>query len=97
MPQGLHHLREEAGLAGVTWQEFGKNWQLLAALWLRVEVLLAKTGRVDLEIKEICASTLPTALQDWLYSRILCTDSNRPMKDIHRVYTAVTMGYDDSR
>jgi hypothetical protein len=41
-----------------------------------VEVLLAKTGRVHLEIDEICQSLLLKALQDWLYCRLLRTDSS---------------------
>lgn len=56
-------------------------------LWRRADALLAKTGRGDLLIKEIRASTLPITLKDWLYSKIMHTDASAPEESFGKEYT----------
>lgn len=87
VPQGLLHLREGAGLAGPAWNALGKDWHALAALWLRAEVLLGKTGRLNLSFPEIRSSSLPQALQDWLNCRLLLTDSAHPPESFGNAFT----------
>ena len=59
VPQSLLTIREEAGLAGQGWEDLGKSWHTLAALWLRAETRLSKSGRTDLKYAEVHASSLP--------------------------------------
>ena len=75
LPTALQPIREEVGLVGKPWKDLGKPWHSLATLWLRAEVLLAKTGRPDIGIKDIHNSSLPMPLKDWLYSKLLHQDA----------------------
>jgi hypothetical protein len=68
-------MREEIGLAREGWVDLGERWHQLAALWLRAETFLGKSGQGDLTFKTIFDSTLPGPLKDWLSTRILCTDA----------------------
>lgn len=88
MPFPLQAIREDAGLVGKDWEDGGTPWHTLAALWLRAENILGKTGRKDLTFKEIHASSLPTALKDWMCSRIMQTDPTPPGESFGNDYTS---------
>jgi hypothetical protein len=72
---------------GDGWENGGTPWHSLAAIWLRAEGILAKTGRNDLQFKEIHASSLPPAIKDWMCSRIMQTDAIPPAESFGNDYT----------
>lgn len=79
---------EDIGLAGEGWVDLRECWHKLAALWLRAETLLGKSGQGNLTFKTIFDSTLPGPLKDWLSTRILHTDATRPGELFRKEFTA---------
>lgn len=88
VPQSLLTIREEAGLAGQGWEDLGKSWHTLAALWLRAETRLSKSGRTDLKYAEVHASSLPEPLKQWMYSKLLQVDCSRPGEQFGNEFTS---------
>jgi hypothetical protein len=80
-------MREEIGLSGDGWVDLGERWHKLAALWLRAETLLGKSGQGDLTFKTIFDSNLPDPLKEWLSTRILRTDAARPGESFGKEFT----------
>jgi hypothetical protein len=92
VPQSLLTIREEVGLSGQGWEDLGKPWHTLAALWLRAEVVLGKSGRPDLKYAEIHASTLPASLKDWMCCKIMHVDCSRPGEPFGNEFTNYLVG-----
>jgi hypothetical protein len=87
LPHSLQYLREEVGLCGKAWEDLGKPWHTIATLWLRAETVLAKTGRLDNEMKDVHSSSLPQPLKDWIYSKIMQQDATQPGEPFGNVFT----------
>jgi hypothetical protein len=88
VPACLINCRDGLGLVDPVWTSYGKEWRSLAALWLRAETALSKTGRCDLTITEINDSTIPNAIKDWMYSKRMAQDARPPDDRFGKVWTA---------
>lgn len=49
--------------------------------------MLVRTGRNDLQFKEIHASALPTEIKDWMCSKIMQTEPTLPQESFGNDYT----------
>jgi hypothetical protein len=65
----------------------GPEWQALAALWLRTEACASKSGRTDLTIDEIQASSIPKEWKEWMTAKIMKTNANAPSPLFGRALT----------
>ena len=92
VPAALHHLREEVGLAGEGWESLGAEWQDLAALWLRTETALSKSGRIDLTFTEIRKSSIPEEWKEWMNAKVMRIDAKRPADSFGQVFTGYLNG-----
>ncbi|KIM72740.1 hypothetical protein PILCRDRAFT_15871 [Piloderma croceum F 1598] len=77
VPPSLQYLREEVGLAGPDWESLGAEWKTLAALWLRAEMVLSKSGRTNLSFDEIHVSSIPDPWKDWMSAKVMNIDARR--------------------
>jgi len=88
----LQYLHEEVGLAGKAWDSLGADWQALAALWLRTETALSKSGRTDLTFNEIRTSSIPDDWKEWMNAKLMKTDAKRPTESFGQVLTDYLKG-----
>jgi len=89
----VHYLREEAGLAGPSWETMGAKWQALGSIWLRAEQALSKSGRTDLSFGEIRQSDIPEEWKDWAYAKIMKVDAKRPSESFGKTFTTYLSRY----
>jgi hypothetical protein len=75
------------GLIDPDWGSYPSEWRSLSALWLRVDVALAKTGRGDLSIAEINSMAIPSDVKDWLISKKMSRDAHAPDSGFGKVWT----------
>jgi hypothetical protein len=65
----------------------GATWQVLAALWLRAETTLFKSGHTNLSFTEIQKATIPDEWKEWMNAKLLKTDVKHPAKSFRQVFT----------
>src|SRR6202044_2879915 len=87
VPAPLQHLHEEVGLSGPFWESSGAEWKSLAALWLRTEILLAKSCRTDLSFTQIRESSIPDRWKEWMNSKLMNIDAKRPAESFGKAFT----------
>ena len=92
VPAPLQHLREEIGLSGQSWESSGAEWKALAALWLRTEILLAKSDRGDLSFAQIRESSIPDEWKEWMNAKLMKTDAKRPAESFGKAFTGYLKG-----
>jgi hypothetical protein len=65
----------------------GAQWRSLAALWLRAESALSKSGRTDLSFTQIRKASLPEEWKEWMNAKLMKTDAKRPSDKFGKVFT----------
>jgi hypothetical protein len=65
----------------------GADWQSLAALWLRADAALVRSGRTDLTFKEIHQLSIPDDWKEWMFAKGLKTDAKHPSESFGKVFT----------
>jgi hypothetical protein len=65
----------------------GAQWRSLAALWLRAESALSKSGRTDLSFTQICKASLPEEWKEWMNAKLMKTDAKCPSDKFGKVFT----------
>jgi hypothetical protein len=63
------------------------QWRSLAALWLRAESALSKSGRTDLSFTQIRKASLPEEWKEWMNAKLMKTDTKRPSDKFGKVFT----------
>ena len=63
------------------------QWHSLAALWLRAESALSKSGRTDLSFTEIRKASIPEEWQEWMNAKLMKTDAKLPSDMFGKVLT----------
>jgi hypothetical protein len=92
IPASLQYLHEEVGLAGPNWESLGADWKAPAALWLHAEMALAKSCRTDLSYNQIWESSIPDQWKDWMYAKLMKTNTKGPSESFGKVFTAYLDG-----
>ena len=92
VPAPLQHLREEIGLSGQSWESSGAEWKALAALWLRTEILLAKSDRGDLSFAQIRESSIPDEWKEWMNAKLMKIDAKCPAESFGKAFTGYLKG-----
>ena len=90
--QRCQHLHGEVGLAGQDCESLGPTWQTLGALWLHTKKLFSKSRRTDLSFNEICKSSIPKEWKDWMFAKLMKTNSKCPMESFSKVFTMYLSG-----
>jgi len=85
-------LYEDVGLASDTWNSLGTEWQTLTTLWVRAEVLIARSGRPDLSFTQIRKSAIPDDWKQWMNSKLMKTDVEPPTNAFGKVLTDYLKG-----
>ncbi|KIM73061.1 hypothetical protein PILCRDRAFT_15545 [Piloderma croceum F 1598] len=86
VPAPLQHLREEVVLSGLFWESSGTEWKSLAALWLRTEILLAKSCRTNLSFTQIRESSILDEWKEWMNSKLMNIDAKRPAESFGKAF-----------
>jgi hypothetical protein len=63
------------------------QWRSLAALWLRAESALSKSGRTDLSFTQIHKASLPEEWKEWRNAKLMKTDAKHPSDKFGKVFT----------
>ena len=74
-------------MAGAPWDSLGSQWQSLARLWLRAEMALVKAARSDLSFNDISQSELPEDWKNWMISKLMKSDAQRPTSTFGQHFT----------
>ncbi|KIM87690.1 hypothetical protein PILCRDRAFT_4104 [Piloderma croceum F 1598] len=96
VPPSLQHFRQEVGLSGPAWESMGVQWKALAALWLRTEILLAKSGRTDLSFTQVHKSSIAEEWKEWMNAKLMSVDARPPAASFGKVFTNYLMGLPSS-
>jgi hypothetical protein len=65
----------------------GAQWHSLAALWLRAESALSKSGRTDLSFTQIRKASIPEEWKEWMNAKLMNIDAKRPSDKFGKVFT----------
>jgi hypothetical protein len=74
----------------------GVQWKALAALWLRTEILLTKSGRTDLSFTQVHKSSIPEEWKEWMNAKLMSVDARPPAASFGKVFTNYLMGLPSS-
>lgn len=87
VPAPLAHLKQELGLTDPVWTAYGDKWRSIGALWLRAEITLSKTGRLDLSIEEINSLNMPEVIKNWILSTRSSQDGQPPDSTFGKIWS----------
>ena len=92
IPPTLQFFKEEIGLVGPAWESLGREWQLLAKLWLHTELFLIKDARSDLSFNKICLSHIPQDWKDWMSAKLMSSNASQPAELFRSKFTMYLKG-----
>jgi hypothetical protein len=72
------------------------EWKALAALWLRTEILLARSDRSDLSFAQIHKSSIPDEWKEWMNAKLMNIDAQRPAESFGKSFTGYLKGLPSS-